>query len=52
LKGIIIACSLDGRLRVFVNEKYDEVLLEEDEFDEYEGIEVSVVEGEEEAEIK
>ena len=38
---IIIACSTDGRLRVFVNEKANEYgqINEEEEFEDYEGVE-------------
>ena len=33
LKGIIVACSLDGRMRVFINEQYNEENKEDFEYE-------------------
>jgi hypothetical protein len=48
IKNIIIACSTDGRLRAFINENLSGKINEDEEFEDFEGVEVSVRESDEE----
>ena len=50
MNNIILVCGLDGRIRVFFNEKYDNKINEEDEFEDIEDNNCSIDDSDDEVE--